>query len=93
MGTFTRFLLLNLYLSSHVYANKESTDEAVKWLEAGRSVLVHLGTPDLFYCKLPHLSLTFRRPRIGRLVNHAYGCSVRNRLLFLFEEMLIRGVG
>jgi hypothetical protein len=50
MVTFTRFLLVNLYLLSHVYANDDSTSEAVKWLEAERSVLVHLATPDLFFC-------------------------------------------
>jgi hypothetical protein len=50
MVTFTRFLLLNLHLLSHVYANEESMSEAVKWLEAERSVLVHLATPDLYFC-------------------------------------------
>jgi hypothetical protein len=50
MVTFTRFLLLNLHLLSHVYAKEESTSEAVKWLEAERSVLVHLATPDLYFC-------------------------------------------
>jgi len=50
MVTFTRFLLLNLHLLSYVYASEESTSEAVKWLEAGRSVLVYLATPDLYFC-------------------------------------------
>lgn len=50
MVTFTRFSLLNLLLLSRVYANEESTSEAVKWLEAERSVLVHLATPDLYFC-------------------------------------------
>lgn len=50
MVTLTRFLLLNLHLLSHVCANPDSTAEAVKWLEAERSVLVHLATPDLYFC-------------------------------------------
>ena len=60
MVTLTRFLLLSLHLLSHVYANEESTSEAVKWLEPERSVLVHLATPDLFFrmsvLKLYHTS-------------------------------------
>ena len=43
-------LLLNLDLLSTVYAIKDSNSEAVKWLEAERSVLVYLATPDLYYC-------------------------------------------
>ncbi len=57
MVTLTRFLLLNLYLLSYVFANEESTSKAAEWLEAGRSVLVRLATPDLYFCtcvaKLP----------------------------------------
>lgn len=52
MVALTHLLLLssNLLLLSHVYANEESTSEAVKWLQAERSVLVHLATPDLHFC-------------------------------------------
>ncbi|KAH7342316.1 hypothetical protein BKA65DRAFT_503892 [Rhexocercosporidium sp. MPI-PUGE-AT-0058] len=43
------FLLLNLGLFSHVYANGYPPQEAVRWLEPERSVLIHLATPDLFF--------------------------------------------
>ena len=59
MVTFTRFLLLNLHLLSRVvYANEDSSSDALKlieaersiqWLEEGRSVLVHVATPDLTF--------------------------------------------
>ncbi|RDW59556.1 hypothetical protein BP6252_12643 [Coleophoma cylindrospora] len=52
MAIFIRFLLLTLPLVADVYANEESTSEAVKWLEAERSVLVHLATPDLYFLML-----------------------------------------
>ncbi|OBT71896.1 hypothetical protein VF21_10570 [Pseudogymnoascus sp. 05NY08] len=64
MVTFTRFLLLSLHLLSLVYADEDSTSEALEWLEAERSVLVHLPTPDLFFCTyilnlLTHLLFAF----------------------------------
>ena len=80
MLTFTRFLLLNLHLLSHVYANEESTSEAVKWLEAERSVLVYLATPDLYFCTSV-LKLSIRLLLClgtGRLMN----------LLFYFSSVL-----
>ncbi|KFY51707.1 hypothetical protein V497_08918 [Pseudogymnoascus sp. VKM F-4516 (FW-969)] len=49
MVTFTRFLLVSLHLLSRVYADDDSTSEALEWLEAERSVLVHLPTPDLSF--------------------------------------------
>ena len=75
MVTFTRFLLLNLHLLSHVYAKEESTSEAVKWLEAERSVLVHLATPDLFFCMsvlklLARLASCLGIRRLTNLVSH-----------------------
>ncbi|KAL2076075.1 hypothetical protein VTL71DRAFT_1018 [Oculimacula yallundae] len=45
---FTRAVLINLCLLSSAYAKEDSSD-AITWLEAERSVLVHLPTPDLFY--------------------------------------------
>ncbi|KAG4434366.1 hypothetical protein IFR05_010140 [Cadophora sp. M221] len=49
MAVFIRSLLLSLYLISHVYANNEPPQDAVKWLEPERSVLIHLATPDLYF--------------------------------------------
>lgn len=51
MAVLIRSLLLSVCLFSHVYANKKTPQDAVKWLEPERSVLIHLATPDLFFCK------------------------------------------
>ncbi|KAH9223175.1 hypothetical protein DL95DRAFT_380135 [Leptodontidium sp. 2 PMI_412] len=49
MAVLIRSLLLSVCLFSHVYANKKTPQDAVKWLEPERSVLIHLATPDLFF--------------------------------------------
>ncbi|KAH8746716.1 hypothetical protein BGZ57DRAFT_935864 [Hyaloscypha finlandica] len=49
MVTITRLLWLSIHLLSHVYAQEESTSGTMKWLEAERSVLIHLPTPDLHF--------------------------------------------
>ncbi|PVH89584.1 hypothetical protein DL98DRAFT_647325 [Cadophora sp. DSE1049] len=50
MARFARlcFLLLNLFLFTHVYA-KEGSKSAVRWYKAERQVGIGLATPDLFY--------------------------------------------
>lgn len=49
MVTITRLLWLSIHLLSHVDAQEDSTSGTVKWLEAERSVLIHLPTPDLHF--------------------------------------------
>ena len=50
MVAFIRSWVLNILLFSYVYANVDPSSEDVKWLKAGRSVLVYLPTPDLPFC-------------------------------------------
>ena len=87
MVTLTRFLLLHLHLLSHVYANAESTSKAVKWLEAERSVLVHLATPDLYFCTSVLKLLT----RLALMSQHwiPHESNIVIRLFFHPEAMLI----
>ncbi|KAH7419350.1 hypothetical protein BKA64DRAFT_737548 [Cadophora sp. MPI-SDFR-AT-0126] len=55
MATFTHLciLMLKIFLITHVYA-KQGSNSAVKWIEAGRHVVIGLATPDLFYWDSKH---------------------------------------
>ena len=75
MATFTRLLWLSIHLLSYVYAQEDSTSGTVKWLEAERSVLIHLPTPDLYFCMsvprlLPRLASMLGTGRLTNLVSY-----------------------